>query len=223
MPLTDGTDNIPRNLPLGRFEPVGPWATGTAYLARDLVSQGRGSYVALADHTAGAFADDLAAGLWLAVAKGAAGGINPRGTYDPTVTYAKGDAVLVTPDGGVTYVQTAARTDLPAGTALDHVDADGNPSWVAVSCGSGRRSTSTRPTSGPATSAVPWRSPGGWQDRSPGWTRGRSGRCRSPFTRRPPLRGRPCGCSAPSTSRRALPLRHARDRAGSWRPAIRSP
>lgn len=133
MPLTDGSDEQPRNLPLGRFEPVGPWVTGTAYLARDMVSQGRGSYVALADHKAAAFADDLAAGPWLAVAKGAAGGVNPRGTYDPTVTYAKGDAVLVTPDGGVTYIQTAARTDLPAGTALDHVDGDGNPSWAPVS------------------------------------------------------------------------------------------
>ncbi|TXM68561.1 hypothetical protein [Methylobacterium sp. WL120] len=133
MPLTDGSDEQPRNLPLGRFEPVGPWATGTAYLARDLVSQGRGSYVALADHMAGAFADDLAAGLWLAVAKGAAGGVNPRGTYDPGVAYSKGDAVLVSSDGGVTFVQKAARTDLTAGTALDHVDGDGNPSWVAVS------------------------------------------------------------------------------------------
>ncbi|WP_375453438.1 hypothetical protein [uncultured Methylobacterium sp.] len=133
MPLTDGTDEQPRNLPLGRFETAGPWVTGAAYRARDMVSQDRGSYVSLSDHQAGAFADDLAAGLWLSVAKGAAGGVNPRGTYDPTVAYAKGDAVLVSSDGGVTFVQTAARTDLPAGTALDHVDGDGNPSWVAVS------------------------------------------------------------------------------------------
>ena len=33
---------------------VGLWATGTAYSARDMISQGRGSYVALADHKADA-------------------------------------------------------------------------------------------------------------------------------------------------------------------------
>lgn len=42
----------------------GTWGTGVAYLLGDVVGRPTGTYVALAAHTSGVFATDLAAGLW---------------------------------------------------------------------------------------------------------------------------------------------------------------
>ncbi|MGI3901232.1 MAG: hypothetical protein ACRYGP_13890 [Janthinobacterium lividum] len=53
--------------PLG---PLGPWTAGAAYVAgppASYVSQGVASYACTVDHTAGVFADDLAAGRWALV------------------------------------------------------------------------------------------------------------------------------------------------------------
>jgi len=44
----------------------GNWATSTAYVVGDLVAQGGSFYVCIEAHTAGVFADELAAGKWAA-------------------------------------------------------------------------------------------------------------------------------------------------------------
>lgn len=45
----------------------GPWVTATAYIAKDVVSQGTGSYICAVAHTSGTFATDLAAGKWVCI------------------------------------------------------------------------------------------------------------------------------------------------------------
>ena len=54
-----------RSLIVGGWELRGAWATATAYVAKDVVSQGGVLYVCVIPHTAGVFATDLAAGRWL--------------------------------------------------------------------------------------------------------------------------------------------------------------
>lgn len=51
--------------PLG---PLGDWTAGATYVAgppASFVTHGAASYVCTSSHTAGVFADDLAAGLWV--------------------------------------------------------------------------------------------------------------------------------------------------------------
>jgi len=42
----------------------GPWATGTSYNVKDVVSENNLAYVCLVDHTSGTFSTDLSAGKW---------------------------------------------------------------------------------------------------------------------------------------------------------------
>lgn len=58
-----GYDQLADELQLGVREPTS-WVTGTAYLTRDAVFVGSKLYRAVAAHTAGTFATDLAAGKW---------------------------------------------------------------------------------------------------------------------------------------------------------------
>lgn len=43
----------------------GGWVTSTAYVVKDVVTQGTGTYICALPHTAGVFATDLAAGRWI--------------------------------------------------------------------------------------------------------------------------------------------------------------
>jgi hypothetical protein len=54
-----------RTLIASGWELRGAWLTATAYLAKDVISQGGLLYVCVIPHTAGVFATDLAAGRWL--------------------------------------------------------------------------------------------------------------------------------------------------------------
>jgi hypothetical protein len=54
-----------RTLIAGGWELRGAWATATAYVAKDVVSQAGTLYVCVIPHTAGTFATDLSAGRWL--------------------------------------------------------------------------------------------------------------------------------------------------------------
>lgn len=73
--------------------PIG-WLTATAYPARDMVTQGTGTYVSVSAHTSGVFATDLAAGKWALI-------------FDSTTYIAAG--VTFTPTGTIaaTNVQAA--------------------------------------------------------------------------------------------------------------------
>jgi hypothetical protein len=54
----------------GTGVPRGGWVTATAYVAKDLVSQGGLTYICVTAHTSGVFATDLAAGKWLLFSSG---------------------------------------------------------------------------------------------------------------------------------------------------------
>lgn len=65
------------------------WGTARAYAAKDLVTQGTGTYVCAVTHTSGVFATDLAAGKWVSIfdtASYTAGGVSftPTGTIAAT-------------------------------------------------------------------------------------------------------------------------------------------
>lgn len=49
------------------WDPRGAWATATAYLAKDVVTNNSVTYVATEEHTSGVFSTDLAAGKWMAI------------------------------------------------------------------------------------------------------------------------------------------------------------
>lgn len=49
----------------GGGTPRGGWLTATAYAAKDMVTQGTGTYICVTAHTSGVFATDLAAVKWL--------------------------------------------------------------------------------------------------------------------------------------------------------------
>ncbi|SMC32448.1 hypothetical protein SAMN06297251_10132 [Fulvimarina manganoxydans] len=69
----DGNDGDPGD-PGKSLRLAGAWTVGTDYSVLDLVSHEGSSYVAAADHVAGVFADDLAAGRWqVSAAKGEPG------------------------------------------------------------------------------------------------------------------------------------------------------
>lgn len=68
----------------------GSWLTGTAYVAKDVVANGTGTYICATAHTAGTFATDLAAAKWVLLynsANYAASGI----TFSPTGSVGAGD------------------------------------------------------------------------------------------------------------------------------------
>lgn len=134
IPLTDGSGADAHNLPLASFLPRGDWATGTAYVRGDLVTVGVRSAVATADHDAGVWADDLAAGLW-AMNSSSVDALNPRGVFDPAAQYVVGDAVLYSPDGVRWGLWSGTvrdlKKDIPVGTAPGTVDGDGFPYWEA--------------------------------------------------------------------------------------------
>jgi len=76
-------------------DPIG-WLTATAYPARDIVTQGTGTYVSVVAHASGDFATDLAAGKWVLI-------------FDTTSYVA--NAIALTPTGDV------AATNVQAGIA----------------------------------------------------------------------------------------------------------
>lgn len=49
------------------FDPKGAWATATAYVQRDAVTESGNLYICAVAHTSGTFATDLAAGRWMLV------------------------------------------------------------------------------------------------------------------------------------------------------------
>lgn len=49
---------------LVQFNPVGAWATSTAYQVKDIVSEGGVLYICIEDHTSTVFATDQASGKW---------------------------------------------------------------------------------------------------------------------------------------------------------------
>lgn len=73
--------------------PRGAWVTATAYAAKDVVSQGAGTYICVTAHSSGAFATDLAAVKWILLA-GSAGSIAMSGLSDVTLTSLLSDQLL---------------------------------------------------------------------------------------------------------------------------------
>ncbi|WP_181168646.1 MULTISPECIES: carbohydrate-binding protein [unclassified Mesorhizobium] len=80
---------------------LGPWATATAYVVNDVVSEDGSSYICVTAHTSGTFAADLAAGKWEIVAQkgdvGAPGGVTSIAGLTGTVTAADARDALDTP------------------------------------------------------------------------------------------------------------------------------
>jgi hypothetical protein len=100
------------------WAPRGEWATSTAYIVSDVVSEGTATYVCATDHTAAAsFATDLAAGYWVRIFDSA--GTTPS---DGSVTTAKiADGAVTAAKIGFSSLDLTgsirAATGLQAGTA----------------------------------------------------------------------------------------------------------
>jgi hypothetical protein len=92
---------------IGMYQPKGNWTTTFAYKVRDVVTNGGVTYLCAADHTAGTFATDLAAGKWVAL------------TQDTSIGAIAAGSVSVTPAGAI------ASSDVQA--ALVELDAEKQP------------------------------------------------------------------------------------------------
>ena len=91
---------------LGRIKFVwqGAWTTGTAYTPDDLITIGGQVYICVTSHTASAlFSSDLTSAYWQL----AAGGLNWRGTWNPSTLYQINDLVQW---GGTVYACNTSHT-----------------------------------------------------------------------------------------------------------------
>lgn len=96
--------------------PVG-WLTATAYPARQMVTQGTGTYVSAVAHTSGTFATDLAAGKWVTLYDSSA--YNASGvSFSPTGTIAATNVQAALAEAASEAVQKASNlSDVTASTA----------------------------------------------------------------------------------------------------------
>lgn len=100
--------------------PRGAWLTATAYVARDVVTQGGNTYICVVAHTSGTFATDLAAVKWLQIAVGSAVGASAV-AFTPTGTVAATNVQTAIAEVATEYAaaDTLIRDDLADDTDED--------------------------------------------------------------------------------------------------------
>jgi hypothetical protein len=97
----------------GAGNPRGAWLTATAYIPKDLVTQGGNTYICVVAHTSGVFATDLGAVKWILYQIGA----NPAAAavpFSPTsnITSSTTQAAIVEVDTNARTRDTQAASDL---------------------------------------------------------------------------------------------------------------
>lgn len=97
--------------------PRGAWLTATAYVVRDVVTQGTNTYICCVAHTSGTFAVDLAAVKWLLVTLGTAPSASGI-PFTPTATIAATNAQTAI-DESDTENRAASAAALALATAND--------------------------------------------------------------------------------------------------------
>ncbi len=96
--------------------PRGAWLTATAYVAKDVVTQGSGTYICVTAHTSGTFATDLAAVKWILLA-GSAGTAALSSLSDVNISAIADDQLLTYDSGTSKWINTLLTDDMvTAGT-----------------------------------------------------------------------------------------------------------